>query len=135
MDCIELGHYFKQRVKKYKLNFKVDEVDKAVEQIVYLRLVKNWTGVLKLETNGKKIIITQYPSSSSYIDGYETIYSIDSHEDWDEFIDTDKEFMELSRKQRWDTLDSIQDFLYVQIDQAQDAMDKVLDNESLKKGK
>jgi hypothetical protein len=62
-----------------KTTYKLDELDQAVEQLYRLRLLHNWTGCLKLESNGKKLIISQFPSPSNWTQGFDMVYMI---EDW-----------------------------------------------------
>ena len=65
-----------------KRTYKTDEVGEAVEQVFRLK-VAGWTGVLKLETDGKKIHLTQYPSASSWMANHETIFELgDDFDAW-----------------------------------------------------
>jgi len=72
---------------KTKTTFKISEIDQAVEQLYRLRLVDGWTGCLKLESDGKKLIITQFPSPNSWTRGYQTICMIEDWFTWGELVD------------------------------------------------
>jgi len=71
---------------KVKTEFGMDEVHDAIENILKAKLVHNWGGSLNLETNGKEIILTQYPSSNSWTKGYTTFYTIEDYHILDDFI-------------------------------------------------
>jgi hypothetical protein len=62
-----------------KTTFEIEELPQAVEQLYRLRLLEGWTGCLKLESNGKKLVISQFPSSNTWTQGYERVHMI---EDW-----------------------------------------------------
>jgi hypothetical protein len=66
-----------------KTTYKRSELGDAVTQMFRLK-VKGWKGVLKLETeDGKKFFISQFPSSSSWSEGCNTVFSLDdSFEPW-----------------------------------------------------
>jgi hypothetical protein len=63
--------------------FDLDEVEKAVIQLYRLKLINGWGGTLKLETDGEKLYISQFPSSSSWTQGLETVWSVDDYVSWD----------------------------------------------------
>lgn len=62
-----------------KTTFRMDQVDDAVYTIFDLKFKDGWTGCLKLETDGKKIYITQYPGSNSWMQGCDTIFMLEDY--------------------------------------------------------
>lgn len=67
---------------KIKTNFKKTDLENAVTELYKARLIGGWTGCLKLETNKHHIILSQYPSSSTWRLGYKTIAVLDDWFDW-----------------------------------------------------
>jgi hypothetical protein len=106
---------------KQKTTYKINQVEDAIFQIVKLRLVENWTGCLKLESDGKEIIISQFPGGNSWTDGYETLYQISESDDWSDFGEFDDDFMKLSREQRWSEIDE-RSLLEYQISQTEERL-------------
>ena len=97
-----------------KTIFSTEEIADAVEELVRLRLVENWTGSLNLETDGKQIFVTQYPDSNSWMDGCVTLYSIEEHEDWDDFFNINyddeegEEWEKMTPEQKWEEVNRIE---------------------------
>jgi hypothetical protein len=119
---------------KAKTTFTIDELDQAVEQLYRLRLLHNWTGCLKLESNGKKLIISQFPSSSNWTQGYSLVLMLENWFSWGEiegfFERMDgkievfyeyREFEVLTKEEAFDLLRAC-DFFYEQKEQAYENM-------------
>ncbi len=119
--------YFKSIMTK--TIFSTEEIPDAVEELVRLRLVENWTGCLNLETDGKQIFVTQYPDSNSWMDGCVTLYSVEEHQDWDDFFDinTDdeegEEWEKMTPEQKWDEVNRIE-YLTEAFSNAQEKFDE-----------
>ena len=113
------------RDERIKTEFNIDEIESAVQEIAYARLVQNWSGCLKLESDCKHIILSQFADGSSWTKGYHEIYRIEDYESWSDFIlDMDDNFLELSNKKKWEFCD-VNGMLDDQIEQAQQRLDEV----------
>ena len=107
-----------------KLEFKLDEYEEAVQKMVYLKLVQQWSGVLKLEKLKDKLYISQFSSSNSWTENHETIYTLEDYVSWSDFTEDigiseeDEIWVNLTNQEKWDQVnvhDMIEnDIMYVE---------------------
>jgi hypothetical protein len=72
---------------KIKQIFLMSQIEEAVETMYYAKLVQKWRGFLCLETDCKKIYLSQYPSSNSWTAGTWRLAYIDEHVTWSDIIE------------------------------------------------
>lgn len=90
----------KQEIEKIqKIESDDANIDEKLEDYIRAmykaKLVDSWAGVLKLEWNPKtkKAMVTQFPSTSSWTEGYETLFKLDDSISWNDLgVENTSEF-------------------------------------------